>query len=117
LPNPTNPKRTGRKPIPDEFYAVQLREQLATTGELIFGAPGCPALVVDQERARRLVVMVRAERGGVGGSLLRLPVNGLYYASLMRSSPPLVTRGEDAVELRDMMIRAQADRRSWYEAR
>jgi hypothetical protein len=33
------------------------------------------------------------------------------------SSPPVVTRGEDAVDLRDMIIRAEADRRSWWEGR
>ena len=53
---------------------------------------------------------------GVGLPTAGHLVNGLCYASLMRSSPPLSTRGEDAVDLRDMIIRAQADRRSWWEA-
>jgi len=44
-------------------------------------------------------------------------VNGLYYASVIRASPPVVVRGEDAEDLRDMIKRAEADMRSWWEAR
>ncbi len=32
-------------------------------------------------------------------------VNGLVYARLLKSSPPIVVRGEDAVDLRDQIRR------------
>ena len=32
-------------------------------------------------------------------------INGLVYARLLNSSPPLVVRGEDAVDLRDQIRR------------
>jgi hypothetical protein len=34
-------------------------------------------------------------------------VSGLLYARLMRSSPPLVVRGEDAADLRDAIRREE----------
>jgi hypothetical protein len=37
-------------------------------------------------------------------------VSGLLYARRLGSSPPLVVRGEDAVDLRDQIIRAEAQR-------
>jgi hypothetical protein len=37
-------------------------------------------------------------------------INGLVYARRVMSSPPLVVRGEDAVDLRDEMIRADLRR-------
>jgi hypothetical protein len=36
-----------------------------------------------------------------------LGVNGLVYARMMRSSPPLVVRAEDAVDLRDAIRRVE----------
>jgi hypothetical protein len=35
-------------------------------------------------------------------------VNGLVYARRAGTSPPVVVRGEDAVDLRDQIIRAEA---------
>ncbi len=34
-------------------------------------------------------------------------VSGLVYARLMRSSPPLIVRGEDAADLRDAIHRKE----------
>ncbi len=36
-------------------------------------------------------------------------ISGLLYASLRGSSPPIVVRGEDPMDLRDQIRRAQAD--------
>jgi hypothetical protein len=41
----------------------------------------------------------------------------LLYASLPRSSPALVVRGADPMELRNEIIRAEADHRSWWDVR
>lgn len=38
-----------------------------------------------------------------------LGVNGLYYARLPRTSPPVDVRGEDPMDLRDMIRRKLAD--------
>ena len=35
-------------------------------------------------------------------------VSGLVYARLMRSSPPMVVRGEDAADLRDAIRREES---------
>jgi hypothetical protein len=44
-------------------------------------------------------------------------VNGMLYASLPKSSPPLVVRGQDPMDLRNEVVRAEADRRSWWLAK
>ena len=36
-------------------------------------------------------------------------ISGLYYASLRRSSPPVVVRGEHPADLRDSILRALGD--------
>ena len=38
-------------------------------------------------------------------------VNGVLYAGLRKSSPPVVVRGEDPVDLRDEIVRADGKRR------
>jgi len=43
--------------------------------------------------------------------------DGRLYASLPRSSPPLIVRGQDPMDLRNEIIRGQADHRSWWEVR
>jgi hypothetical protein len=43
--------------------------------------------------------------------------NGMLYASLPGSSPALVVRGIDPMDLRNEIIRTEADHRSWWEAR
>ena len=57
------PKRAGRKPVPDEHYAAKLREHIAAAGGVVPSAREVARLLsVGQDRARRLVVMVSAER-------------------------------------------------------
>ena len=52
-------KRAGRKPVPDEFYAEQLRELVAADGGVVPSAREVARLLsVGQDRARRLVVML-----------------------------------------------------------
>jgi hypothetical protein len=36
-------------------------------------------------------------------------IAGLHYASLRHSSPPILIRGEDPLDLRDQIHRAEAD--------
>ena len=38
-------------------------------------------------------------------------VSGLLYARKLETTPPVVVRGEDAVDLRDQIIRAEAQPR------
>jgi hypothetical protein len=38
----------------------------------------------------------------------RRGTSGLYYARLRDSSPPVIVQGEDALDLRDMIIRAES---------
>lgn len=65
----------GRNPVPDEFYAAQFREPVATTGDAIPSAREVARLPsVGQDRARRLVAMLSAEQEDtpvfvVGGKL------------------------------------------------
>ena len=57
-----SPKRAGRKPVPDEQYADQLREHVAAAGGAIPSAREVARLLsVGQDRARRLVAMLSAE--------------------------------------------------------
>jgi hypothetical protein len=44
-------------------------------------------------------------------------VDSLYYGSLEGADPPLITRGEDAEDLKDMITRAQSDHKCWWEHR
>lgn len=44
-------------------------------------------------------------------------VNSLFYASIRRSSPPIVCRGESPEDLADEIVRAEADIKAWREAR
>ena len=56
-------RRAGRKPVPDEFYAAQLREHVAAAGGVIPPAREVARLLsVGQDRARRLVAMLSAEK-------------------------------------------------------
>lgn len=58
------PERAGRKPVPDEFYAVQLREHLAATdGEVPSARQVAQLLSIGQDRARRLAAMIGHDVG------------------------------------------------------
>jgi hypothetical protein len=60
---PDPPTRPGRKPIPDEVYASQLRQYLVATGEAVPSARQVADLLsIGQDRARRLVKLVGVER-------------------------------------------------------
>jgi hypothetical protein len=50
------PRRAGRKPVPDELYAVKLREYVRATGGVVPSAREVARLLgIGQDRARRLV--------------------------------------------------------------
>jgi hypothetical protein len=44
-------------------------------------------------------------------------VNMLYYARLPKTSPPVVVRGEDPEDLRDMIKAAETDLDGWRNSR
>lgn len=60
--NPNLRGRAGRKPIPDEFYADQLRKIVADGGGVVpSGREVARLLSVGQDRARRLITLLSAE--------------------------------------------------------
>jgi hypothetical protein len=44
-------------------------------------------------------------------------VDKLFYASRQGADPPLITRGESADDLSDMITRAESDGRCWWQHR
>jgi len=42
-------------------------------------------------------------------------VDQLFYASKGEADPPIITRGEDAEDLKDMIKRAESDGPSWWQ--
>jgi hypothetical protein len=63
------PKRAGRKPVPDEFYAAQLQEYVQAAGGAIPSAREAARLLgIGQDRARRLVAALGAAKEAASGA-------------------------------------------------
>jgi hypothetical protein len=59
------PRRVGRKAIPGDVYAEQLREHLSVTnGKMPSARQVADLLSIGRDRARRVVAMLGAEQGG-----------------------------------------------------